>query len=833
MLLKRLSTYLMAALLPLQLMAQQATNTVFVYSPNERAGLHVATLTDGKWHELGQVCSSDYGQWGAEKRMYHPSLTRASDGTWRLVFQLNDQAPCFAAAYSRDLVNWRPQDYPVVSTTNCLEPVVFANENGSFDIYYKSAQGKRFLPASADFRRFGTDEASTIDDVAWARDTATVDGVLYEGCQFEVTADEVQTVADHFAWLAKDSRLSSERMYDDGKNLPLSTPVRATLTVGHQEKPISDKLIGIFFEDISYAADGGLYAELVQNRDFEYSGKDRREWTATTAWHSRTPIEIGTEHPLHPNNPHYALIGPDTLWNEGWDGIAVESGKKYDFSMYVLGGGQKQNFKILLVGHDGTILAKSQLKTNASDWQQFATVLQAKGTDAKARLAIVPQKVARVAIDMISLFPQETFMNRKNGLRRDLAQTIADLKPKFVRFPGGCMSHGQGLDNIYHWNHTVGPLQERKPDFNIWHYHQTRGLGFYEFFQFCEDIGAEPLPVLAAGVPCQNSAANSRGIGGQQGGIPMEQMGAYIQELLDLIDWANGDPLTSKWAKMRAEAGHPAPFNLKYIGIGNEDIIGTVFEDRYEMICRAIRQKYPDIKICGTVGPFHTPSADYIEGWDFTKKHPDLQFMVDEHYYESTGWFMHHRNYYDSYDRSMPKVYLGEYAASTHVKRPNVETALAEALYLTDIERNGDIVEMTSYAPMLAKDGHHNWDPDMIYFTNTSVRTTPAYETQRLFSVNSGDRYLSTRLAADPVVISHRLGASLVRDSKSGRRYLKLVNALPVELTLTLDGLTLPAGTLAEGFSGQPEDQKLEVKTVAVAGNSLTLPPYTFWVISL
>ena len=832
MLLKRLSTYLMAALLPLQLMAQQATNTVFVYSPNERAGLHVATLTDGKWHELGQVCSSDYGQWGAEKRMYHPSLTRASDGTWRLVFQLNDQTPCFAAAYSRDLVNWRPQDYPVVSTTNCLEPVVFANENGSFDIYYKSAQGKRFLPASADFRRFGTDEASTIDDVAWARDTATVDGILYEGCQFEVTADEVQTVADHFAWLAKDSRLSSERMYDDGKNLPLSTPVRATLSVGHQEKPISDKLIGIFFEDISYAADGGLYAELVQNRDFEYSGKDRREWTATTAWHSRTPIEIGTKHPLHPNNPHYALIGPDTLWNEGWEGIAVESGKKYDFSMYVLGGGQKQNFKILLVGHDGTILAKSQLKTNASDWQQFATVLQAKGTDAKARLAIVPQKVARVAIDMISLFPQETFMNRKNGLRRDLAQTIADLKPKFVRFPGGCMSHGQGLDNIYHWNHTVGPLQERKPDFNIWHYHQTRGLGFYEFFQFCEDIGAEPLPVLAAGVPCQNSAANSRGIGGQQGGIPMDQMPAYIQELLDLIEWANGDPLTSKWAKMRAEAGHPAPFNLKYIGIGNEDIIGTVFEDRYEMICRAIRQKYPDIKICGTVGPFHTPSADYIEGWDFTKKHPDLQFMVDEHYYESTGWFMHHRNYYDSYDRSMPKVYLGEYAASTHVKRPNVETALAEALYLTDIERNGDIVEMTSYAPMLAKDGHHNWDPDMIYFTNTSVRTTPAYETQRLFSVNSGDRYLSTRLAADPV-ISHRLGASLVRDSKSGRRYLKLVNALPVELTLTLDGLTLPAGTLAEGFSGQPEDQKLEVKTVAVAGNSLTLPPYTFWVISL
>ena len=236
-------------------------------------------------------------------------------------------------------------------------------------------------------------------------------------------------------------------------------------------------------------------------------------------------------------------------------------------------------------------------------------------------------------------------MGRKNGLRKDLAQVIADLKPKFVRFPGGCMSHGQGLENIYHWNHTVGPLQDRKPDFNIWGYHQTRGLGFFEYFQFCEDIGAEPLPVLAAGVPCQNSSNNRQGIGGQQGGIPMKDMPAYIQELLDLIDWANGDPATSKWAKMRADAGHPKPFNLKYIGIGNEDIISTVFEERYEMICKAIRAKYPDIKICGTVGPFHSPSADYLEGWDFTKKHPDLQYMVDEHYYESTGWFMHHRDY--------------------------------------------------------------------------------------------------------------------------------------------------------------------------------------------
>ena len=269
------------------------------------------------------------------------------------------------------------------------------------------------------------------------------------------------------------------------------------------------------------------------------------------------------------------------------------------------------------------------------------------------------------------------------------------------------------------------------------------------------------------------------------------------------------------------------------MGIGNEDIISTVFEERYEMICRAIREKYPEIKICGTVGPFHAPSADYLEGWDFSKKHLDLQYMLDEHYYESTGWFMHHRDYYDNYDRHMPKVYLGEYAASTPEKRPNVETALAEALYLTDIERNGDVVEMTSYAPMLAKDGHRNWDPDMIYFSNTEVCPTPAYETQRLFSVNSGDRYVATSLSGIPLQLKHRIAASMVRDSKTGKKYLKLVNALPVELTISLNGLMIPEGTLAEGFDGQPEEQSVEVKSFEVKGEKIVLPPYAFRVIRL
>ena len=810
--------------------AQTGNARVFIYSPNEREGLHIAQETGGGWQEIGQLCASDYGTWGAEKKMYHPSLARAKDGTWRLVFQINNVTPAFAAAYSRDLVTWRPQDYPFVSASPCQKPVIVANEDGTFDIHYKTSNGKRVVSASNDFRKFGRDSESRLDESAWVRDTATVGGKLQEGCLFEVTPEELTTVTSHFARMKEDARLSAERMHDDASNPILPTaPLTATLTITGEEKAISDKLIGIFFEDISYAADGGLYAELIQNRDFEYTAADRKEWNATTAWHSPSPIKIATDNPLSVNNPHYALLTDTPITNEGWDGIAVTKGKKYDFSMFVRG---SKNFTIRLVGQSGNVIAETSVKAKGNEWQQYTAVLEAKLTDDKAQLTVIPQKGGEVAVDMISLFPQETFMNRKNGLRKDLAQVIADLHPKFVRFPGGCMSHGNGLENIYHWHHTVGALQDRKPDFNIWHYHQTRGLGFFEYFQFCEDIGAEPLPVLAAGVPCQNSANNADGIGGQQGGIPMEEMPAYIQELLNLIEWANGDPATSEWAKMRADAGHPAPFNLKYIGIGNEDIIGTVFEERYEMICRAIREKYPEIKICGTVGPFHTPSADYLEGWDFIKKHPELQDMTDEHYYESTGWFMHHRDYYDNYDRSLPKVYLGEYAASTKVKRPNVETALAEAIYLTDIERNGDVVEMTSYAPMLAKDGHHNWDPDMIYFSNTEVRPTPAYETQRLFSVYGGDRYVSSHIDIAPE-LRHRVASSLVYDSKTGKRYLKLVNALPVELTLDVHGIAIPEGANTEGFSGKPEDQQVEMKHGKAEGSKVTLAPYAFQVITL
>lgn len=830
------------------IIAGDTTCQVFIYSPGERDGLHLAFhAEDDTWQEVGQLCSSDYGQWGAEKRMYKPSVVHANDGSWRLVFGVNDHAPCFAAAFSEDLITWRPQDYPLMSQKGCLEPIVFAMDDGTFDIYYKDRAGqKHYVQASADFRHFTEDSLlSSIDDVAWLRDSVTVvprgkqEGKMQEGNLFDVPKVHLDFIRQWFHALAQEDELNRETMRDDATRFAsLPATVKATLKVdASAEKPISDKLIGVFFEDISYAADGGLYAELVQNRDFEYTSKDHRGWNATTAWHSSRPIEIATEHPLSKNNLHYAMLWPkDTLWNEGWDGIAVEAGKNYDFSMYVFAGGQKQDFLIQLIGENGTVLAKAKLKTAASDWTQYTTVLTAKGSDAKARLAIVPLKAAHVGVDMISLFPQETFMNRKNGLRKDLAQAIADLKPKFVRFPGGCMTHGQGLENIYHWNHTVGPWQDRKPDFNIWNYHQTRGLGFYEYFQFCEDIGAEPLPVLAAGVPCQNSAANADGIGGQQGGIPMGDMPAYIDELCNLIEWANGDPAKSKWAKMRADAGHPAPFNMKYLGIGNEDIISTVFEERCEMIAKAIRERYSEIQICGTAGPFHFPSADYVEGWKFANDHRSLFDLIDEHYYESTGWFIHHQDYYDQYDRQGPKVYVGEYASRSRTH----ESALAEALYLCNIERNGDIVEMTSYAPLLAKEGHHNWNPDLIYFDNTSLQLTPSYHTQHLFGNHSGDRYISSQLTIEPMgaaeqQLNLRSAASVVRDSKTGKKYLKLVNALPSELSITVDGISIPADAKIVGFSGQPKDQTVTVTSgidslqlkPETQNSQLVVPPYT------
>ena len=785
------------------IVGKDSTCQVFIYSPAENQGLHLAYFTDDeRWIDVGQLCASDFGPWGSEKKMYRPFVMKANDGTWRALWSVNTRSPQFAVAYSEDLVTWRPQDYPIMKEKGIKDVAAYQMDDGSFDIYLKTAKGKRYVHADKDFRTFEEDSLeATADDVLWQRDTATINGKLVEGNDFEIPAIHLNYIRAWHKALAEENRENCRLLphneaelqaYLKEKNVELAAgnEVSAQLQIKAQKSHrISDKLIGIFFEDISRAADGGLCAELLQNGDFEYNG-ERKGWNAITAWQGLTSTSVvSSENGVSQNNPHYAILGETPIYNIGWEGITVKRAI-YDVSLYArCMDGKKKQLTMALVDAEDQIVAQAKLKVQGGEWNEYKTQLvisdKYKGELGKnIRFAVIPKGKDRVAVDMLSLMPQDTY--KGHGLRKDLAEVIADLKPRFVRFPGGCMLHGQGLENIYHWKESVGPLKDRKPAKNIWNYHQTRKLGFYEYFQWCEDMGAEPLPVLAAGVPCQNSQPNADGICGQQGGIPMSEMPQYVQDVLDLVEWANGDPATSKWAKMRADAGHPAPFNLKMVGIGNEDLISTDFEKRYLMICKALKQKHPEIEVIGTVGPFHYPSSDYIEGWKIAKENKQWIDAVDEHYYEKPGWFINHQDYYDNYDRKAPKVYLGEYAANGNNE---LDRALAEGIHLCNVERNADVVEMTSYAPLLCKNGYSNWNPDMIYFDNSEkIRLTESYKMQKMFGQHAGDTYIASELNLS-AALKRYVGTSVVKDSKTGKTWLKVVNALPRTLKLQVSGL--------------------------------------------
>ena len=599
-----------------------------------------------------------------------------------------------------------------------------------------------------------------------------------------------------------------------------------------------------------------MYAELVQNRDFEYSSKDgsRQGWDSNYAWSvkgGQGTLTIATERPIHENNPHYAVLDVRqvgaALQNDGYDGITLKKGEKYDFSCFarLADDGKGSKVIVCLLDQEGNEVAKASVKVSSKDWKQLKAVLTAQEDVQAAKLSLQPAGTGTYHFDLVSLFPQNTFKGRKNGLRADLAQALADLHPRFVRFPGGCVAHGDGVDNIYDWKGSIGPLEARKPLRNLWGYHQTRGLGYFEYFQFCEDIGAEPVPVLAAGVPCQNSGTCSHhskdeiGCKGQQGGIPMEEMPAYIQDVLDLIEYANGDARKTEWGRKRAEAGHPKSFNLKYIGIGNEDLITEVFEERFTMIYKAVREKYPEVTVIGTVGPFYE-GTDYDEGWKLATR-LDVP-MVDEHYYVAPGWFIHNQDYYDRYDRSKSKVYLGEYAAHLPGRPSNLETALAEALYLTAVERNADVVAMTSYAPLLAKEGYTQWRPDLIYFNNVEVKPTVGYYTQQMYGQNAGNEYFASTITLDNGLdaVKKRVGVSVVKDPMTGDYIVKLVNMLPVEVSskIELEGVTLVNPTAQKiVLAGNPKDEDVTPITedfeVQEHGFDYTLPSYSFTVIRI
>lgn len=775
---------------------------------NNTGGLHLAWSADGKqWHKIGNeydFVKSDYGAWGSGKRMYDPVVERRPDGSWACSWLAKKDGSVMALTESRDLLLWKPQDY--------MSPRVKTGPN-------------RDVP----------------------RDTVTfADGSRATGRVARVEKQVVERVVAECERRQYRTALNSELMRDDATRFAGLGDVSVSLTPRPEAaKAISPELFGVFFEDINYAADGGLYAELVQNRGFEYSDADHprhKGWGPTYVWRTagEASLAIDTAAPIHPNNAHYAVLSVKqagaSMANTGYGGIPVKRGDTYLLSLFgKVAAGNGRKVRVALRTTDGREIGAATLTLPRDGWRRLEARIKATETAPDAELALIPAEAGSYAFDMVSLFPKDTYKGRDNGMRRDLAEAIADLKPRFVRFPGGCVAHGNGLQNIYRWKNTIGKLEQRKGMANIWRYHQSMGLGFYEYFRFCEDIGAEPLPVLAAGVPCQNS---SWGGDGQQGGIPLgKEMDEYVQDVLDLIEWANGDKDT-KWGRLRAEAGHPEPFNLKYIGIGNEDLISEVFKERFRLIFDAVKAKYPGITVIGTAGPFYEGS-DYEYGWQFAK---ELGVpVVDEHYYCPPGWFIHNRDFYDAYDRRGPKVYLGEYASHAPGRPNNMETALSVALYLTDVERNADVVRLSSFAPLMARRGDTQWTPDMMYFDNTSVRLTTDYYVQRMYGQNAGDTYIPATMASDNgrEDVNLRIGQSIVRDSQTGDVIIKLVNALPVKVRFTLNtGNLVPDGAqaTAECLAGAPSDTKAKpvksAMTVA-GGQQVDLGAYSFMVIRI
>ena len=567
-------------------------------------------------------------------------------------------------------------------------------------------------------------------------------------------------------------------------------------------KAISDELLGIFFEDISSSADGGLYSELIQNGSFEFSPAERDGWGAGTAWrqvrpgHSLGTMEVRKDNGIHPNNPTYMRLHIERVkefydyqgWkgygleNGGFGGISVKAGENYDFSVFLRNIGANKQVRIVLGipqgRKDPKLLAEASITVDSKSWKKYDAVLTPTEDCTNAVLQILVLNTGDMDIDMVSLMPQDTY--KGHGLRKDLAQALADLQPKFMRFPGGCVVHGggDGFWNTYRWKTTVGPKEQRRQLKNTWGYHQSMGMGYYEYFQFCEDLGMQPLPILPRGVSCQGTNGGWGMKDQAQDVVPMSEMDEWVQDALDLIEWANGDA-TTKWGRVRAEAGHPKPFGLKYLGIGNEERISPEFAERFRYMYKKVTEAHPEIIIIGTAGPgSHKGNPDYDNGW---KLADELQMpIMDEHYYEQRDYFLKSRQY-DSYPRDRTtKVYLGEYAA----KDKKLIDALAEGLYLLHVERNGDVVTMTSYAPLFAKKDATNWNPDLIYFDNERPYLTCSYYVQQMFGLSAGQYYYGdcVTFEGDEAGIQQpqedvHYGQSVVLNVKTRKLYVKLCNA--------------------------------------------------------
>ena len=568
-----------------------------------------------------------------------------------------------------------------------------------------------------------------------------------------------------------------------------------TKKVGAKVQPT---MYGIFFEDINYAADGGLYGELVKNRSFEFPD-------ALMGWKAFGKFEVKNDGPFE-RCPHYVVLGysghndaATGLQNEGYFGIGIEKAEDYRFSVWAKAVSGDATVEVSLVDEntmeEHQEFATAELKVSGNEWKKYELVLKPTKTVQKANLRLLLKGKNSVALEHVSLFPKHTFKDRDNGMRRDLAQALYDLHPGVFRFPGGCIVEGSSLEQRYQWKNSIGPVENRPLNGNRWlstfnyrlfpDYYQSYGLGFYEYFLLSEDIGAEPLPVLNVGMACQYQNWNN-----PKAHVPVDSLQPYIQDCLDLIEFANGDVNTT-WGKKRAEMGHPAPFNLKFLAVGNEQWDDLYYE-RLRPFVKAIKAKYPNIKLIGTSGP-DSEGEMFDKGWKAMKElKADL---VDEHFYRDEHWFLSHGLRYEGYDRKGPKVFAGEYACHGKGKKWNhFETSLYEAAFMTDLERNADVVDMATYAPLFAHVDGWQWRPDMIWYDNTRMFKTVSYYVQQMYACNKGTNVLPLTMNGKAVAGQEGqdgLFASAVVDKQKGEVIVKVANTSDKtqEVTLNLNGL--------------------------------------------
>jgi alpha-L-arabinofuranosidase len=555
------------------------------------------------------------------------------------------------------------------------------------------------------------------------------------------------------------------------------------------DKPVAEikpTMWGIFFEDINFAADGGIYAELVKNRSFEFY-KPKMGWKIPWTGSDSSHFIIMNRSGLDESNPRFARItlkpgaGSLSMTNSGFRGMGIRQNNRYNFSvMASLPANDNIKMKVELLSEKGEKIGETVVTPQGREWKKYEASFTASKTDLKSSLRIWFEGNGIIDIDMVSLFPGDTWKGRPNGLRADLVQLLADLKPGFLRFPGGCIVEGYDLSVRYQWKKTIGPVEERKMIVNRWNtefahrptpdYYQTFGLGFYEYFLLSEDIGAEPLPILNCGMACQFNTAEL---------VPLDQLDPYIQDALDLIEFANG-PADSKWGKIRVQMGHPAPFNLKYLGIGNEQW-GPQYFERYALFEKAIKAKYPSINLVSGTGP--QPDDELFKSAVEALKNVNPE-LVDEHYYRPPKWFRDNATRYDNYDRNSYKIFAGEYAAQSVFtvspeNKNNWDCALSEAAFMTGLERNADVVNMCSYAPLFAHVDGWQWTPDLIWFNNLASFGTANYQVQKFFSANKGTHVLDIRQEGKPLTGQNGIYASAVIDKKSNEIILKLVNYSP------------------------------------------------------